>query len=64
MTNLSNANTPNIWTQTIPDAEFILLNDVSHFAPLQRPEQFNAAILEFVAKVLPKEAGNGPSATT
>ncbi len=39
--------------RTIPDAEFIFLNAVSHFAPLQRPQQFNTAILEFVGKVLP-----------
>jgi pimeloyl-ACP methyl ester carboxylesterase len=45
--------------QAIPGAEFILLNDVSHFAPLQRPDQFNTAILEFVGKVQPKEDGNG-----
>ena len=44
--------------QTIPGAEFLLLNDVSHFAPLQRPEQFNTAILEFVGRVLPREGGN------
>jgi pimeloyl-ACP methyl ester carboxylesterase len=25
--------------------------DVSHFAPLQRPEQFNSVMLEFVAKL-------------
>ena len=37
--------------KTIPNAEFIFLNGVSHFAPLQRPEQFNAAIVEFVGKV-------------
>jgi pimeloyl-ACP methyl ester carboxylesterase len=43
--------------QTIPGAELIVLNDVSHFAPLQRPEQFNAAILEFAGKVLPRESG-------
>jgi pimeloyl-ACP methyl ester carboxylesterase len=36
---------------TIPRAEFVLLPDVSHFAPLQRPEQFNAAILAFAEKV-------------
>ncbi len=36
----------------ISDAEFIALNAVSHFAPLQRPEQFNAAMLAFVGKVL------------
>jgi pimeloyl-ACP methyl ester carboxylesterase len=39
--------------QAIPDAEFIVLNSVSHFAPLQRPEQFNTAILQFARKVLP-----------
>jgi pimeloyl-ACP methyl ester carboxylesterase len=38
---------------TIPDAEFTVLKRVSHFAPLQRPEQFNAAMLKFVSKVLP-----------
>jgi pimeloyl-ACP methyl ester carboxylesterase len=38
--------------QSIPGAEFIVLNGVSHFAPLQRPEQFNTAILAFVGKVL------------
>jgi pimeloyl-ACP methyl ester carboxylesterase len=26
--------------QAIPNAEFIVLNGVSHFAPVQRPEQF------------------------
>ena len=35
----------------IPKAEFVLLRNVSHFAPLQRPEQFNAAILTFLDKV-------------
>jgi pimeloyl-ACP methyl ester carboxylesterase len=39
----------------IPDAEFIYLDNVSHFAPLQRPEQFNTAILEFAGKVLSRE---------
>jgi pimeloyl-ACP methyl ester carboxylesterase len=43
--------------QAIPHAELMVLNDVSHFAPLQRPEQFNAAILEFAGKVLPREGG-------
>jgi pimeloyl-ACP methyl ester carboxylesterase len=37
--------------QTIPNAESIVLNGVSHFAPLQRPEPFHAAILAFVRKV-------------
>jgi pimeloyl-ACP methyl ester carboxylesterase len=44
--------------QAIPDAEFIVLKNVSHFAPLQRPEQFNTAMLEFVGKVLPGKEGN------
>lgn len=30
---------------TIPRAEFVYLPGVSHFAPLQRPELFNAAVL-------------------
>ena len=36
--------------RSIPNAEFIYLPGVSHFAPLQRPEQFNAAILAFLGK--------------
>ena len=47
--------------RSIPNAEFVLLNGVSHFAPLQRPEQFNAAVLDFVAKVLPVEISDGRS---
>ena len=39
--------------RSIPHAEFVLLPGVSHFAPLQRPEQFNAAMLAFLGKVLP-----------
>jgi pimeloyl-ACP methyl ester carboxylesterase len=38
--------------QTIPNAELIVLNGVNHFAPLQRPGQFNTAILTFAGKVL------------
>lgn len=38
--------------RSIPTAEFTYLPGVSHFAPLQRPEQFNAAILAFLGKVL------------
>ena len=34
--------------RTIPGAAFILLPGVSHFAPLQRPEQFTAAVLSFL----------------
>jgi pimeloyl-ACP methyl ester carboxylesterase len=32
-------------------AELILLAGVSHFAPLQRPAQFNAALLAFLGKI-------------
>ena len=38
--------------RSIPNAEFIFLPDVSHFSPLQRPEQFNSTMLAFLAKVL------------
>ena len=39
--------------QSIPNAELVVLNGVSHFAPLQRPEQFNDALLVFPAQDLP-----------
>jgi pimeloyl-ACP methyl ester carboxylesterase len=38
--------------RNIPKAEFVYLPGVSHFAPLQRPEQFNAAMLAFLGKVI------------
>ena len=38
--------------QSIPNAEFIYLPGVSHFAPLQRPAQFNDVMLEFLGKIL------------
>jgi pimeloyl-ACP methyl ester carboxylesterase len=34
---------------TIPRARFLLLPQVSHFAPLQRPDDFNAAVLDFLS---------------
>lgn len=37
--------------RTIPGAELVLLPGVSHFAPLQRPGQFNAAIEAFLGKL-------------
>jgi len=37
--------------RSIPNAEFVFLPGVSHFAPLQRPELFNLAILEFLKKI-------------
>jgi pimeloyl-ACP methyl ester carboxylesterase len=39
--------------RSIPNAEFIFLPGVSHFAPLQRPEQFNTVMLAFLSKALP-----------
>jgi pimeloyl-ACP methyl ester carboxylesterase len=38
--------------RSIPGAELIILPGVSHFAPLQRPEQFNSVLRAFLAKVL------------
>jgi pimeloyl-ACP methyl ester carboxylesterase len=38
--------------RSIPNAEFVYLPGVSHFAPLQRPSQFNTAVLTFLGKVL------------
>ena len=38
--------------QSIPHAEFVELLEVSHFAPLQRPDHFNRAMLAFLDKVL------------
>ncbi|MBA3944097.1 MAG: alpha/beta hydrolase [Herpetosiphonaceae bacterium] len=38
--------------RSIPHAEFVMLHGVSHFAPLQRPEQFNSAMLAFIGKAL------------
>ena len=37
--------------RSLPQAEYILLPGVSHFAPLQRPNQFNAALLGFLDKI-------------
>jgi pimeloyl-ACP methyl ester carboxylesterase len=36
--------------RSIPKAELLILRDVSHFAPVQRPEHFNRAMLAFIAK--------------
>jgi pimeloyl-ACP methyl ester carboxylesterase len=35
--------------ETIPNARYVFLPGVSHFAPLQKPSQFNAAILSSLA---------------
>ncbi|MBZ9794287.1 alpha/beta fold hydrolase [Mesorhizobium sp. ES1-4] len=37
--------------RSIPASELVMLPDVSHFAPLQRPERFNRALLAFLAKI-------------
>ena len=37
--------------RSIPGAELILLPGVSHFAPLQRPGLFNAAIVDFLGRL-------------
>jgi pimeloyl-ACP methyl ester carboxylesterase len=37
--------------QNIPNAEFIELMGVSHFAPLQRPDQFNNTMLAFLGRI-------------
>jgi pimeloyl-ACP methyl ester carboxylesterase len=39
--------------RSIPQAELFRLSDVSHFAPLQRPELFNGAMHGFLDRVLP-----------
>jgi pimeloyl-ACP methyl ester carboxylesterase len=43
--------------RTIPGASFMLLDSVSHFAPLQRPDQFNTAMLTFVDEVHRQQTG-------
>jgi pimeloyl-ACP methyl ester carboxylesterase len=37
--------------RSIPGARLIVLPGVSHFAPLQRPQQFNAVMLEFLGAI-------------
>ena len=41
----------NYLADAIPGAALIILPGVSHFAPLQRPDEFNATVLAFIAKV-------------
>ena len=38
--------------RSIPGARFVLLPEGSHFAPLQRPDAFNAVVLDFLRQVL------------
>ena len=39
-------------SRSIPNAELLLLPGVSHFAPLQRPDQFNRTMLAFLGRIL------------
>jgi pimeloyl-ACP methyl ester carboxylesterase len=47
--------------KTIPNAQFIEILGVSHFAPLQRPDVFNDVMLAFVRRCLTEEAGKRSS---
>ena len=44
--------------RSLPNAEFVYLQEVSHFAPLQRPEQFNRSVLAFLQKVFARTKPN------
>ncbi|SMG55675.1 alpha/beta fold hydrolase [Paraburkholderia susongensis] len=37
--------------RSIPGAQLVMLPGVSHFAPLQRPAQFNRVVLEFLRRI-------------
>ena len=41
--------------RSIPEAELIWLSDGTHFAPLQRPEPFNAVLRRFLSETLDKK---------
>lgn len=45
--------------RSIPNAKYVYLEGVSHFAPLQRPALFNHAILAFLRDVLPYRTAAG-----
>jgi pimeloyl-ACP methyl ester carboxylesterase len=47
--------------RTIPGAAFVLLPDVGHFAPLQRPATFDAALLEFLDGLPAQGAPQAPT---
>jgi pimeloyl-ACP methyl ester carboxylesterase len=40
--------------RTIPGASFLLLEEVSHFAPWQQPARFNSAVLAFLTQIAAK----------
>jgi pimeloyl-ACP methyl ester carboxylesterase len=35
---------------TVPGARLLLLRDVTHFAPLQRPDEFNSVLRTFLGR--------------
>jgi pimeloyl-ACP methyl ester carboxylesterase len=41
--------------RNIPNAEYAFLRGVSHFAPLQRPDQFNSTMLAYLSKIRLKQ---------
>lgn len=47
--------------KVVPGAELVILPGVSHFAPLQRPDAFNATILAFLDKLLATGSDRGGS---
>jgi len=47
--------------KTIPHAELVMLDGVSHFAPVQRPQKFNTAMLAFLRKIRSSTLSSGVS---
>ena len=43
-------------TQVIPDARFVCIDGAGHYAFAEQPEAFNAALLGFLAEVMPVQA--------
>jgi pimeloyl-ACP methyl ester carboxylesterase len=50
--------------RSIPNADFVVLTVCATSLRCRGLGNFNAAVLEFVAKVLPKEGGNGTGSPT
>ncbi len=51
----------NYLADAIPDSELIILPNVSHFAPLQRPDEFNETALAFIANVSNQSSNSSPT---
>jgi 3-oxoadipate enol-lactonase len=45
--------------QILPDARLLIVPDAGHMTPLEEPETFNAALLDFLRET----AGHSPAAT-